>query len=51
VERRLGTPEILATRLFPSRIRLPARWQRYYDREIPTRRIPNGSRHRLRYAY
>ena len=49
--RRLGVEELLGVRLFPSRFRLPAVLQRIYDREIRTRRIPNGARHRLRYAY
>jgi hypothetical protein len=49
--RKLATAELLAERLFPTRIRLPRRWQRYYDREIVTRRIPKGRRHRLGYAY
>jgi len=49
--RKLTTRDILARRLFPSRIPLPACWQRYYRRDVLTRCIPNGKRHRLRYAY
>jgi hypothetical protein len=48
--RRLEVEDVLEARLFPSRIPLPERLQRYYWREVPTRRIPNGARHRLRYA-
>jgi hypothetical protein len=47
---RLSVRQVLARRLFPSQLRLPPRWQRYYDRDIPTRAIPNATRHRLRYA-
>jgi len=49
--RRLGVEEILGERLFPSRVVLPPRLQRYYDRETPTRRIPNGCAYRRRLAY
>jgi len=48
--RLLGTGDVLRRRLFPSLVELPARWQRYYDREIETRQIPNGRRH-LRWQY
>jgi hypothetical protein len=48
---RLSVRDVLAERLFPSRIRLPARLQRYYDRDTPTRCIPNGNAYRLTYAY
>jgi len=47
----LTTREILGRRLFPRQIELPECWQRYYDREIVTRCLPNGKRHRLTYAY
>jgi transposase-like protein len=50
-DHRLSVTEILAKRLFPSIIRLPRRLQRYYRREVKTRRIPNGRRHELKYAY
>jgi len=49
-ERRLTAAEVLRQRLLPSLVRLPERLERYYRREVPTRRIPNGIRHRLRYA-
>lgn len=51
IEKKLTTSDILSRRLFPSQIRLPACWQRYYDREVVTRCIPNGKRHQLSYAY
>jgi len=41
---------ILAERLFPGRIRLPARWQEYYWGRTPTRRIPHARGHQLTYA-
>ena len=47
---RLPVDEVLAERLFPTRIELPERWGRYYWRLTPTRRIPNGRKHALRYA-
>ena len=49
-ERRLRVAEVLRERLLPSRVRLPERLERYYRREVPTRRIPHGARHRRRYA-
>ncbi len=48
---KLATNQILARRLFASRIRLQPLWQRYYDREVVTQRIPNGRRHLASYAY
>lgn len=50
IDRRLTVEEVLAWRLFPSRIPLPERWADYYWRRVATRRIPNGQRHALRYA-
>jgi transposase-like protein len=50
LERRLGVDDVLAARLFPSRIALPARWSDYYWRNVTTRRIPNGARHQAVYA-
>ena len=46
----LSVPEILATRLFPSRVELPSRWQDYYWSRIPTRAIPHNRQHELKYA-
>lgn len=48
--RRLRVADVLAARVFPTRVALPERWGRYYRREIPTRRIPNGRAHRAKYA-
>ena len=50
LEQRLTVPQLLARRLFPSRVVLPERWAQYYRREITTRRIDNCARHQLRYA-
>jgi hypothetical protein len=51
LERRLRAPEVLAARLFPTRIALPPRWARYYWRQVATRRIPRGATHHCRYAF
>jgi hypothetical protein len=48
--RPLKVADLLARRLFPSRISLPQRWATYYWKETPTRRIPNATTHRLRFA-
>jgi transposase-like protein len=48
--RRLRAAELLARRLFVSRVGLPPRWQSYYWGKTPTRACPNGRDHRLRYA-
>jgi hypothetical protein len=50
LKRRLSVKEVLARRYFPSRVELPERWAKYYNREIETRRIAHCARHRLRYA-
>jgi len=46
----LTATEVLAERLFPSRVRLPNRLEVYYRRETPTRMIPHFRRHRCVYA-
>ena len=51
LDRRLSLEEVLRDRLFPARTVLPERLMRYYRREIPTRCIPNGTMHRLKYAF
>ena len=51
IDHKVGVRELLGRRLFATRINLPEVWQRYYDRLVPTRRIPNWKRHTLRYAY
>ncbi|HVP28334.1 MAG TPA: hypothetical protein VMW35_04145 [Myxococcota bacterium] len=48
--RRLAVEDVLASRLFPSRIRLPPRWERYYWRNTQTRRLPTTRLHAPRYA-
>lgn len=50
LERKLRVDDVLAERLFPSRILLPERIAQYYWRRVPTRRIPNAPEHRLGYA-
>ena len=50
VSRRLEPEEILAQRLFPSRVDLPVRWQAYYWRTTMTRTIPRCALHALKYA-
>jgi transposase-like protein len=50
-KRKLRVRDVLKKRLFASHIPLPERWAKYYRGEIPTRLIPRGRRHRLRYAY
>lgn len=48
--RRWTVAQVLARRLFPGRIALPACWQKYYWGTVRTRAIPNGRAHTLRYA-
>ena len=49
-ERLIPVRELLRERLFPSLADLPEEWTRYYGEEIPTRRIANEHRHRLKLA-
>ena len=49
-EARLTVEQVLARRLFPSRIRLPRRWQPYYWRTVRTRAIARCVPHWRRYA-
>jgi len=49
-QRPVPIEEILSSRLFPSRVELPPEWARYYRGEVPTRRIANEQRHRLKLA-
>jgi transposase-like protein len=49
-ERRRSTAELLRERLFPSRVPLPDCWRANYWRTVPTRMIPNWTRHRCLYA-
>ena len=48
--RRWSVGQILAGRLFPSRIVLPERWRAYCWRRTPTRCIPHVRTHQLKYA-
>jgi hypothetical protein len=47
---RWRSQRILKWRLFPNQIALPEAWREHYYRDKPTRQIPNGRRHRLKYA-
>ena len=47
---RMTVEEVLAERLFPSRIPLPPRWRPYYWRTVRTRAIPRCVAHRRKYA-
>jgi transposase-like protein len=49
--RRLRWKDILARRLFVTHIPLPGRWERYYWRQVTTRRIAHCREHRARYAF
>ena len=49
--RPLKVEDVLERRLFAGRIRLPGRWQEYYDGAVETREIPRNRRHELKYAY
>lgn len=48
--RRLTVDDVLAERLFPSRVALPPRLATYYWRLTPTRGLANPRTHRLRFA-
>ena len=48
---RLQLAQILQKRLFPGCIRLPPRWQQYYQRTITTREFSHNRSHGLLYAY
>jgi hypothetical protein len=48
--RRWSVKQVLERRLFPARVGLPERWQHYYWGLTPTRLIPRGRRHALKYA-
>jgi hypothetical protein len=49
--RRWRIRDVLARRLFPSRVSLPARLMMYYRREIQTRQLSINCSHDLRYAF
>ena len=50
-DHRLSAREVLRSRQFVTRVRLPGRLLRYYWRRVETRQVPNGRTHRLIYAY
>ncbi len=47
----LSPRALLRRRLFASRIPMPPRWEDYYRRRIPTRRIAHPRRHELKLAF
>lgn len=47
---RLRPEDLLARRLVPSRIALPPPLEDVYWRRVPTRQVPRGTRHDLRFA-
>ena len=49
-DRVLDVMDLLARRLFPTRILLPERWMAYYAMTLSTRPLPNARTHRARYA-
>ena len=50
VDRRLLAEDVMAERLFATRIELPGRWRRYYGRNVETRALGRQRSHRLEYA-
>lgn len=48
---RLSIKELLRRRLFPGRIALPLRWQKYYERGVWTRGLVRNRIHNLKYAW
>jgi hypothetical protein len=49
-ERPQTAPDVLCKRLFHARRGLPARWARYYWKDITSREFAHPTRHRRRYA-
>jgi transposase-like protein len=49
-DRPFAVEDVLAERIFPSRVKLPVRWGNYYRREVTTRALPRQRRHDLQYA-
>ncbi len=49
--RLLSWPQVLAKRLFVSQMDLAQPLATYYWGDVPTRQIPNGRSHRLKYAF
>jgi len=50
-DRILGVRDVLAERLFRTRVGLPDAWCRYYDRAIETAALSTNRQHELTYAY
>jgi hypothetical protein len=51
MDRRLTVEELLAWRLFRTRVELPPRWGEYYDRTVSTRALAKERGHVLKYGY
>lgn len=51
LSRRLQISEILARRLFRTRVALSQRWAEYYERAVVTPALGRNRRHELRYAF
>ena len=51
MDRLLSVADLLKERLFPSRLELPERQQRYYEGRVWTRQLPRQRTHALTYAY
>jgi len=47
---RFSVKRVLAERLFPGRIALPAAWAEHYWGRVPTRQIAKTRQHRLKFA-
>jgi len=47
----VSVDELFHRRLFPTLVPLPERQADYYWRRVPTRALPNGRTHRLKYAF
>ncbi|NTV03703.1 hypothetical protein HGA89_02135, partial [bacterium] len=50
-DRVLTVQDILCRRLFRTRIELPERWSRYYERGVETAALSLNRRHQLKYAF
>ncbi|RKZ11073.1 hypothetical protein DRQ50_14030 [bacterium] len=51
LDRPLTVDDILGERLFATRIELPSRWRKYYDKRVVTRAMGRQRVHELKYAY
>jgi hypothetical protein len=49
-DQRLSVDEVLAERLFPSRVDLPEELREMYEERVPTRQLERTRAHELRYA-